>query len=527
MAETRVNLRHLLEDIRDTYPFPIQEAIIAELVANSLDSGASEISFLTDPASRSVSVVDNGRGMTAKGLVRYHDIASTTKRRGKGIGFAGVGAKLSLLLAGKVLTETRREGFHRTTEWRLEGARRAPWKYVGDLGLLELKRGTAVRIVLRDEDSDLLKPGFIEKVIQSHFYPLLDEHIVERTLIDLYVARVRFLVDGRLVSAPEDEVILERRYFRAKLGKRTKLVCSGFIAKSRDDLPETQRGIAVSTLGKVIKRGWDWIGLNPMNPARLTGIVEIPAFAEILTTNKADFLTDARSLQKYYRYRKIVQKVIQPILSELGEMPTPREAPRKDVKPFEKELERILGDMINEFPELNPLMSRARTAGLASGILPDSEGDPIGRVAEGPDVIPGQPGGGGDGPGLEAEPGPLETERIEPDAQPVLPGIPKEARRRHPKLMLAFENEPDRPELAWLVENRVVVNEGHPAYIRAKAADAEAYHTMLSVAWMLSHYLEAEKSAQQFIGQFLQNWGRKPETHDPLRVMRGRPPKRK
>ena len=48
MGETRVNLRHLLEDIRDTYPFPVEEVILTELVANALDSGASEIGFTID-----------------------------------------------------------------------------------------------------------------------------------------------------------------------------------------------------------------------------------------------------------------------------------------------------------------------------------------------------------------------------------------------------------------------------------------------------------------------------------------------
>lgn len=48
MGETRVNLTHLLEDIRDSYPYPLEEAIITELVANALDSGASEIRFQID-----------------------------------------------------------------------------------------------------------------------------------------------------------------------------------------------------------------------------------------------------------------------------------------------------------------------------------------------------------------------------------------------------------------------------------------------------------------------------------------------
>ena len=37
----------------------------------------------------------------------YHDIAATTKIKGKGIGFAGIGAKLSLLVAKSVITETK------------------------------------------------------------------------------------------------------------------------------------------------------------------------------------------------------------------------------------------------------------------------------------------------------------------------------------------------------------------------------------------------------------------------------------
>ena len=58
MGETRVNLKHLLEDIRDSYPYPLEEAIITELVANALDSGASEIRFLPIPEHRTLSVVD-------------------------------------------------------------------------------------------------------------------------------------------------------------------------------------------------------------------------------------------------------------------------------------------------------------------------------------------------------------------------------------------------------------------------------------------------------------------------------------
>lgn len=110
MGETRVNLKHLLENIRDSYPIPQEEAIITELIANSLDSGASEIQIFVDPSQRTFTIIDNGKGMTEKDFEEYHDIAATTKVRGKGIGFAGVGVKLSLLLSNKIFTETKGKG---------------------------------------------------------------------------------------------------------------------------------------------------------------------------------------------------------------------------------------------------------------------------------------------------------------------------------------------------------------------------------------------------------------------------------
>ncbi len=126
MGETRVNLQHLLEDIRDTYPFPVEEAIITELIANAVDSGASEIRFLAKGREKTLAVVDNGRGMTPPQLEHYHDIAATTKVRGRGIGFAGVGAKLALLVANAVMTETKAGRSYTGTRWRLESSQRAP-----------------------------------------------------------------------------------------------------------------------------------------------------------------------------------------------------------------------------------------------------------------------------------------------------------------------------------------------------------------------------------------------------------------
>ncbi len=49
MGETRVDLQHLLEDLRDAYPGALEETILTEVVANSLDSGATGLRFIADP----------------------------------------------------------------------------------------------------------------------------------------------------------------------------------------------------------------------------------------------------------------------------------------------------------------------------------------------------------------------------------------------------------------------------------------------------------------------------------------------
>ena len=91
MGETRVDIQHLLEDLRDAYPGALEETILTEVVANSLDSGATCLRLTADPASATLTIVDDGSGMRRTDLVRYHDLASSTKQRGQGIGFAGVG----------------------------------------------------------------------------------------------------------------------------------------------------------------------------------------------------------------------------------------------------------------------------------------------------------------------------------------------------------------------------------------------------------------------------------------------------
>src|ERR687892_1032367 len=178
MGETRVDLQHLLEDLRDAYPGSLEETILTEIMANALDSGATQISFESDAASSTLTTADNGSGMQRRELARYHDVAASTKTRGQGIGFAGVGIKLGLLVCAEVLTETRRGARAVASTWRLASRQKAPWRWVPPPGLVAA-RGTAVRLTPSSPLSPLVDPGFIEGVLRRQFAPLFDPSLAE------------------------------------------------------------------------------------------------------------------------------------------------------------------------------------------------------------------------------------------------------------------------------------------------------------------------------------------------------------
>src|SRR5574341_1067985 len=287
MGETRVDLLHLLEDLRDAYPGSLEEAILTEIMANALDSGASSISFQCDPAQTTLTTVDNGSGMQGRELALYHDIVVSAKVRGQGIGFAGVGIKLSLLISEEVLTETRRGKTHVASALHLASRHRAPWKWTPPPGLVEA-RGTAVRLCLHNKLSPLLDPGFLEATIQRQYRPSLDPAF-DAFLARHYPREIQIRVNGRILPK-EAWRAAESAPLEVRLARRRKPSALGYLVREDGPLAEDRQRIAITTLGKVIKRGWDWLGVAPAARDRIGGLIEVPPLAACLTLNKGDFI---------------------------------------------------------------------------------------------------------------------------------------------------------------------------------------------------------------------------------------------
>lgn len=541
MGETRVDLVHLLEDLRDAYPGPLEETILTEIVANALDSGADTLVLEADSVAATLITGDNGSGMTRRALSRYHDLATTTKRRGSGIGFAGVGIKLGLLACAEVITETRRGRQHFATSWHMANRQRAPWRWIEPSHLLE-RDGTAVLLRLSNPLSTLLDAGFLEATVLRHFQPLFEPEFLD-ILSPSYPAGFTIVVNGHAVVGPIRAA--PRHAIAIRIGRQRKPSGVGYIARHDEPLPEAERGLAISTLGKVIRRGWDWLGITPVGADRIEGLIEVPALAEALTLNKGDFLRTGARGALFLSYRKAIQEAVSDRLAAWGAEPSPpKRAPR--TRPMERDIGRVLGDLAGTYPMLAMLVER-RAGGqhrLALG-EPSTEigADSAGAFAPG-DVVDSsvvqtvrepQPGrdeeaernddvahqdtgagaedagsAGGVPAGEERAAGERARGEASPASQTATARLPGRARSRKPatlSLQIRFESRPDDLGLGRLIESTVWVNDAHPAYQRAVASRAESYHIALSVAAALAPLTVEAAQAQDFISAFLARWG--------------------
>jgi len=514
MNETRVNLQHLLEDIRDSYAMPLEEVIITELVANSLDSGASRIEFRVNPDAQTLCCIDNGRGMRRAQLREYHNIAASVKVRGTGIGFAGIGAKLSLLVSSKVITESK--GGHGTkaaTEWHLASSYRAPWKFVSFGGTVATPRGTAVTIFFGSNQPFLLSEEFVAQTIQKHFYPLLCEKFMRELLCSFYKKGVTFIINERPLVLNETPANPE--YLKIYLGQSRKPLGIGFLAKTIETPSWLQRvvsgsadennfyglpgGLAISTFGKVIKSGWEWLGISPKSSEDVIGIVEIPALAELLTTNKMDFLRDAANLKKFYRYRKAMQEAVRPILIKMGAFKSQTiTEPSRLLKPLNQSIASTLADLVNDFPELSSLLgNRFRKAlGKEYSASKLGESNVIGKVVRAVEARAQEPSQSSN------------SERL-PEGR--AGGVGAKIKTKKAGLELRFEEleiSDSVIPMGRLIEDILYINTNHPAWHKAQAEGLAEYHIVITVAVTLSEFLEADRSSQDFMSTFLCHWGR-------------------
>lgn len=494
---SKVNARQLLTNWAEGYSHATDEAVVVEVVANALDADASQISFEVDQARSILVVQDNGRGMTAEDFHSYHDLAESTKVRGQGIGFAGLGSKLAHTLTSKVITETRSAEFSGATDWHWKGP---------DLEYRPVRRrqlqqmGTRVSLELNRSGHRLLDSDFIEATLRKHFGPLLDPDLSNLYVWEsVYPRGVEFVLNStRLPHMPLiDPRAGSEMAFRDILDGRRKRIGRAIFAVVAERLPEELQGIAIATYGKVIKR--DALGFHPRAPERVVGWVEVPRLVECLTTNKQDFVDHGSLGEKYRRLRRSIQKVYGDWLAKAGLNVDAREA-----RQAPRTLEREMSEILRRIPELRLAFA---TTVIEPVVLPSLDGSFTAESVDGIQIT-ARHGEGSAGTGeVPTTPGPDEGQGflIEPTG-PVPARTRTRRTRRGPNIRLI--PEPERSDMGWITGDTVFVNTAHVGYVKAQRESQIRYHRRLIVLLTLCE--EAPVTGEQRLGllaRAIAQWG--------------------
>jgi len=533
-----VNFQNLIQDLVDMYPYNIFEIIITELVANSLDARASSISISFDEDKNLLTVEDDGSGMTRKQFGQYHDFAAGLKTRGDGIGFAGLGAKISFSIASRVITETMSSKFKGRSNWYLKSQKELVWEKTDELSGLK-HEGTRIEVYFDNDRDQNISGKNIKEILFNHFLPLFDKKFLDMyEKLGFYSNNLRFSVNGSVVK-PFD---LEKSYRLKKVknfffeasGKRYGY---GILALSEDkNTPKDDRaGIGISVYGKIIQH--DFFGQFPGElSSRVFGILEVPPFIKFLNTSKTGFIKSRGSSLQFNRFYEPLREGFKAWLGQIGirsiEAVDSEEAIR-----LEQEVKKLL----LEIPEVNNLFD---LKSLTNVLVGDEVGDISanrrdgasktsgegGACAEKDEITPAEDAGGtgasqdrteGDGTAAEKieknisgrmnDMGNGPGDSLVEDLKGVIRSNIK-SRRKKAGFKISFANRADRADLAWIEKDIIIINSSHPSYVKIKkSGPGRKIHNLFSIAIALSREMQEQgiiKDKELFIDEIMAKWGK-------------------
>lgn len=503
--ESSVNYQNLIQDLADMYPFDVAEVVVVELLANSLDAKSTGISVDFNPDAKVLVVTDNGRGMTASEFNQYHDFAVGLKTRGSGIGFAGVGAKVSFNIAGQVITETISETFAGGSNWYLQSKNKLVWEDIKPVHL----HNHGTRVEVRFTSKATLPYSSTEDLVnllKRHYLPLLDAKYLDLyEHLGHYSSNFRFVVNGQVIKPIDcaEDFALEkvREFFPQRAGKRIGYGILG-LASSEYPLGANLCGVLLCTFGKVIKA--DLFNQFPGNiGTRVLGIVEIPGLVNFLTTAKTDFIRR----EKHREFESLYDPVRQEFklwLGELGLQPAEITGTDEATK-LERELKKISDDV----PELAEFFGfRTRKDVLQT----DSHGIIQASLKEGIEAtFPIGEGEAGEGLGpvdVGEQPGQALVEDNKAGIEPAKPI--SRVGRRGPKI--SFTEAPDKVDLAWVDGNNIVINSSHPSYVKVHSDTmARRLHNLFAVGNAVQRFVASGGDFQDlmFTDRMMAAWGKK------------------
>lgn len=502
--ESSINFKNLIKDLAEIYPYDVDEVVLVELIANALDAKAKRISIEFNQEKKSLIVTDDGKGMTDDNFKEYHDFAAGLKTRGTGIGFAGVGAKISFNIATRVVSETVSQSFSGGSNWYLQPNGKLIWEDFVPENLEE--HGTRVEVFFSDDTNlSFSSSEDIFKIIIRHYLPLLDEKYLGEiySRLDLYSEDLRFIVNNQIIEPIKIQDYFDLDNVKTSVFKRTeRRIGYGIFGLSSEEYPlgADISGVLLCCYGKVIKS--DLFNQFPGNIGpRIFGVVEIPEFIHFLTTSKTDFIKNLRHREFEMLYSPVRNK-FKSWLEELGVQSSEVIGSDEAIK-----LERELRKLLNDVPELSDFFGFRASKNV---FTPDSSGMVNVSSQEGTDItFP-------DGEGQKGEVG--ITDIGENPGQAFIEEKNKGSERakpisrvshRGPKI--TFVDAGDRTDLAWVDGNNISINCSHPSYIKVRSnPTSRRIHNLFAIASAIQRFIVSENSDEKFmfIDKMMSAWGK-------------------
>jgi len=504
LHESSVNYQNLIRDLAEMYPFDVSEVVFVEVIANSLDAKPDRIEVSYDPIQKVLVVTDNGQGMNPFQFEQYHDFAAGLKTKGSGIGFAGVGAKISFNIANRVITETRSNIFEGGSNWYLDPRNKLVWEDICPVHLSDF--GTRVEIIFScSEKISFSSTEDIEKLLNRHYLPLLDFGFLDYyEKCGFYSKNLRFVINGKTINPGKliDRFRLENvREFRLKKAGRE--IGLGLFGLSPVEYPigPDVCGVFLCTHGKVIKA--DFFNQFPSQIAtKVFGIVEIPELINYLTTSKTDFSRQSRN-KEFESYYDPARQEFKAWLDSLGVLPQEISGSDEALK-LERELKKIL----DEIPELNEFFGFRQKKRV---LQKSGKGTLFAIFQEGAEGT--FPTGGGVS---SKNPGLLDAGNLNGSALLEQKGGDTKAEqmtrtsKRGPRI--SFMDVPDKVDLAWVDGNNIVINSGHPSYLKIRSnTTARRVHCLFAIAAAIQRFLNSGDSEPDFVfvDKMMAAWGKK------------------
>ena len=457
-----VDRLHNLENLLDMYEWSETDILVNEAIANAVDAfrdhsittGKIDITFTKKNDSTGyLSFHNNAPAMTEKqfyGKSGYHKVSFSSKQKGQGIGFAGVGAKLFLVskqggeivtITGKNESDFMASKMYRTSnDVEFKTTEKYPLKEILEIPEYVHKFGTTYSVKINSHAYDELKqklPGIIQFWWN---YALISKQIT-------------ITIDGKSLSPwlPRGD-----QYRKIFPWKKQKIPALCFISKEK--IPPLRRHIVYTVFGKrIFNKELDLaIRIKGDFADRVFCIVDLSILADQLTSNKENF-------KKGIHTNDCKSKVEDGFWGFLEDQKLLNVEFQQDIQVVTNELTQQLDKLLDmkDFKDLNPFLNPRKRTSLT--------------LDEGGDTVVGEELGQGPGDGASSKDGDGSDRGIgdgaslieDEDADRIASKKEKKAKGiKHVfTKKLQTHNEEARVEIK---AGAIVIDELHPVYLRYK-----------------------------------------------------------